>query len=88
MVAGITGQMEDHTMIIADAREYLQTARYDDLIAAIVRKYNCYDADVNEEGDVYIRDPKNGCWQDGYWRGGYWLSDDKLVELVKWIKAQ
>jgi len=68
-------------MTITNPREYVkQAAELDraELVDAITTKFNCHEADVDTDGDVWIASPQTG----------HWLDDDGLAELVEWIEAQ
>ena len=56
------------------ARQVIRAASRDELIKAVREKFDCREADVDAQGDIWIADPQRG----------HWLSDDHLVELVEW----
>jgi hypothetical protein len=55
------------------AREMLLDADKADLIDAIKAHYNCAEADVDAEGNVWIANPQTG----------HWLDDQGLIDLYK-----
>ena len=44
----------------------------------VCRKFNCSDAEFDSDGNVWIEGPQ----------AGHWLDDDKLDELVEWMKSE
>ena len=47
------------------------------LIDGIKSLYNCREADVDAEGDIYIADPHRG----------HWLDDDDLASVARAVRA-
>ena len=47
------------------------------LIDGIKSLYNCREADVDDEGDIYIADPQSGNW----------LDDDGLARVARALRA-
>jgi hypothetical protein len=66
--------VETATMTPEQARQVTRTASRDELLEAVREKFDCREADVDAQGDIWIADPE--C--------GHWLSDDHLVEFVGW----
>ena len=48
-----------------------------DLCDLVREKFNCVDAEITDEGEIWIANPQRG----------HWLNDDMLVEFVDWAKA-
>ena len=48
------------------------------LIDGIKSLYNCREADVDAEGDIYIADPQ---------QRGHWLDDDDLASVARAVRA-
>lgn len=51
----------------------LQCDDRDALIEHIRQHFNCWEADVSDEGNVWIANPQRG----------HWLDDDNLIQLAK-----
>lgn len=66
--------LETATMTPEQVRQVTRTASRDELLEAVREKFDCREADVDAQGDIWIADPE--C--------GHWLSDDHLVEFVGW----
>ena len=49
-----------------------------DDIDLIKTRYNCHEADVDNDGDVWIADPQ----------AGHWLSEDEKSDFETWRDAQ
>jgi hypothetical protein len=48
------------------------------LIDAVKTWANCHEADVSDDGNIWIAEPHRG----------HWLNDDKLVEFINWTAKQ
>lgn len=49
-----------------------------DIIAALKEWANCREAEVDEEGNVWIANPQTG----------HWLSEDEKSEFIDWANKQ
>jgi len=49
-----------------------------DLCDMVREKFNCEDADIDDEGSIWIARPQTG----------HWLSDEKIAEFADWAVAQ
>lgn len=67
-------------MIDLTEKEWILRAVENDraaLIDGIKTLYNCREADVDAEGDIYIADPQRG----------HWLDDDGLARVARALRA-
>ena len=49
-----------------------------EMVNLVKQRYNCSEADIDSNGDIWIADPMTG----------HWLSDDDKAELLDWIAKQ
>ena len=49
-----------------------------DLVELVKEKFNCTEAAITDEGDVWIADPQSG----------HWLNDDDLNEFADWAEKR
>jgi len=62
------------------SREWIQAAIENDkagLIDGIKFLYNCYEADVDDDGDIWIAGPQ----------AGHWLDEDGLSHVARALKT-
>lgn len=69
-------------MEITEARSIITACNSDELIDAVKRWANCHEADIDDDGDVWIANPQ------GEFVNGNWLSNDMLIEFAEWCQAQ
>jgi hypothetical protein len=60
-----------------EAREYFKEIHGEpDAVEWVIRGMNCYSAEIDASGDVWIEGPQSG----------HWLSDDELIDLANAIE--
>lgn len=69
------GEHDTHQQVIAEARDNWDDG---DITDAIKERFNCREAKVDDDGDVWIADPQDG----------HWLSAEDMTGLVMWVHAR
>lgn len=69
------GEHDTHQQVIAEARDNWGEG---DITDAIKERFNCREAEVDDDGDVWIAGPQ----------AGHWLSDEDMTSLVMWMHAR
>jgi len=67
---------------VEDARTYVRRACVeagrDLVIPAICEKFNCREADVDDDGRIWISSPQRG----------HWVSDENIIDFANWDAAR